>query len=546
MNSRVQPNQLVRAIYSPISAGPDYYGIIDEYGNLSMVGNNNSYQLGNGTTILSKVPAPLYFPSKVVSISCGYISVGAVTADGKVYLWGGIARQISIDDIEPIKRPQLVNHLQNKFAVKIIVSSASYYNYSVIFRDETAYVKMLVRNGKKGTFVGNMINISPGIIDITVEFWAVYILTKDGKIYTSGEPSLPINSKYLTKRQKLSIHIGIDNISADTTLNPVLIPFDKMAHQIASGINGLSVLTTEGELFVMNSYGNDGPNTVYMLDAMSNMSPPEGEKKLPNLKTALRKSKPRRINISDKIISISSRFNKAAAITEDGKLYMWRYSLADGAVFNKPNVKFKNGQATIKRAMIFKPVQVDIGGKVKYLAAGGEFSIAVTEDRVVNYWGTDRFKQPAEIKDAWYKNCTNPKSYTTLEKWEQDTDYIQIYNRNIRTGELSEKPVCYERASIIRAMETQVFANWVTLPDKTLNVMGYGGGPGKKRFYKTFLYYVDYTSYILLKDPTIREYIRELKYPNQRIGNLEGSFGIGENHGQSPGFDIYSLKPKNL
>ncbi len=189
---------------------------------------------------------------------------------------------------------------------------------------------------------------------------------------------------------------------------------------------------------------------------------------------------------------------------------------------------------------------VDIGGKVKYLAAGGEFSIAVTEDRVVNYWGTDRFKQPAEIKDAWYKNCTNPKSYTTLEKWEQDTDYIQIYNRNIRTGELSEKPVCYERASIIRAMETQVFANWVTLPDKTLNVMGYGGGPGKKRFYKTFLYYVDYTSYILLKDPTIREYIRELKYPNQRIGNLEGSFGIGENHGQSPGFDIYSLKPKNL
>ena len=552
---RLLPGQSVQVIDSPISAGSDHYGIIDRYGNLSMVGNNDEYQLGNGTTILSTVPSPLSFPSKVVSISCGEETTGAVTADGKVYLWGRIEGQIldlpggqtkMSSNRKPIRRPQLINRLKDRFAVKIALSSTSNYNYGIIFRDGTAYVKMVVRDGEDLPLVAAVIKVSSGIVDIVLDFWAVYILTKDGKIYTSGEPYLPTNSKYLTTDQKSSIHIGIDNIGTNTALNPVLIPFDKMAHQIAAGKKGLSVLTTDGELFIMNSYGNDGPNTVYMLDAMNTMSSPswEEDEKIPDLQTALRESKPQKISIPGKIVSISSRFGKVAAVTKDGRLYMWGSSLADGSVLNMTNIKFRKRRARRKHVSIKKPIQVDIGGKVKYLSVGENFSIAVTEDRVVNYWGFDDLKQPAVIKNRWYKNCTNSESYVTLEEWEQQTDYIQIYSRNQITGELSGKPVCYKRASMVRAMETQVFADWVPYPGRTLNEIGRGGGPGKKRFYKTILYYIDYSSYLLLKDPTIREYVRELKYRGQRIGNLDGSFGIGQNHGQSPGFDIYLLKPK--
>ncbi len=559
MNSIVQPKQLVQATYSPISAGESHYGVIDENGNLSMIGNNDEYQLGNGTTLLSKVPVPLYFPSKVVSISCGHDSTGAVTEDGKVYLWGstgeglgesGTKYPIKSGKTYPIKKPTLAIHLEDKFAVKIVINPTSNYGYGVIFRDGSAYVKMVVYIGNSYKEINNIINVGSGIIDISLFYRTAYFLTKEGKIYTSGHTHLPFNSKYVPFRDKNAINIGLGNLDGEPTLNPGLIPFRKIVRQMSRGRKGLMALTTEGELFTMNSYGDEGPNTVHILDTMSIGPEPEGlegKTGLLDLSTALEKSKPQKIPIPDKIRLFSSNIYRDAVIVEDGRLYMWgvEFSSSGTVIPNLSNVKFRKERATRKMVMIENPIQVDIGGKVKYVDTGRIFAIAVAEDRVVNYWGTNDLKQPAIIKDRWYKNCANPESYVTREEWEQETDYIQIYSRNLRTGELSENPVCYERKSMIRAIETQVFADWVPMHGRTLDVIGHGGGPGKKRFYKTILlYYIDYSSYLLLKDPSIREYIRELKHQNQRIGNLNGTFGIGQNHGQSPGFDIYSLKPK--
>nr|QBK90960.1 MAG: uncharacterized protein LCPAC201_02610 [Pithovirus LCPAC201] len=156
------------------------------------------------------------------------------------------------------------------------------------------------------------------------------------------------------------------------------------------------------------------------------------------------------------------------------------------------------------------------------------------------------------LKEIWYKNCANSESYVTLEGWEQNTDYIQIYSRNRRTGELNEKPVCYDRQTMINFMETKVFADWVPSPDynspgqfQTIDDRGHGGEPGKKRYYGTILsYYIDQASYRHLKDLTIRKYIKEPRLLNQRIGNLRGQFGISQHHGQLPGFTIYSLRAK--
>ncbi len=543
MNPIVQPisKQLVQAIYSPISAGENHYGAIDEYGILWMVGSNDEYQLGNGVTRLSKIPFPLRIKSKVISVSCGRNSTGAVTEDGKTYLWGRTNKN-------PIKRPELATDLKDKFAVKIEMNPTFNYGYAVIFRNGSAYVKMLINEGYEE--LNDTVNISPGIIDISLHYLSVFFLTNDGKIYTSGRAILPHNTKYVSTKVKANINIGLDNLGGKSTLNPVLIPFGKIAKQISRSKDGLMVLTTEGELFTMNSYGEEGPNTVYMLDAVSIGSGPEnweGEIGLLDLQTALVKSKPQKIVIPGKVSFFSSNIYRNTIVTENGGLYMWGIEFNSGGkvIPNRSEVRFDKRMATAKMTHIKTPIQVDVGSKVRYAVTGAHFGIAVTEDRVVNYWGTDRFTKSAIIKEEWYKNCTNDKSYITLDEWDQHTDYIQIYDRD-RTGKLSNKPVCYDRKSMVKVLEMQVFADWVPHSGKTLDISGHGGGPGKERFYKTILlYYIDHTSYLLLKNPSIREYIKELKNPDQRIGNLEGSFGIGKHHGQSPGLAIYSLKPKN-
>ncbi len=336
MNSIVRPKQLVEAIYSPISAGESHYGTIDERGILWMVGANDKYQLGNGTTLLSKVPYPLRIKSKVISVSCGGESTGAVTEDGKTYIWGRTYSELEKpEEILPIERPKLVSHLEDKFAVKITMDSFLYYGYGVIFRDGSAYVKM--SGGLHRGWINSTVNISPGIIDIILYHASVYFLTSDGKIYTSGLALLPRSNKYVSGIRRSNVSLGIDEINGKSILNPILIPFRKIAKQISRGNENLIVLTSEGELFTMNSYGEDGHNAVYMLDAIGiepASLPPESvswlksekhilSKVLPNLDTALEMSKPQKINIPDKIRFLSSNSHKTSVVTENGELYMW-------------------------------------------------------------------------------------------------------------------------------------------------------------------------------------------------------------------------------
>ncbi len=548
MNSIVQPKQLVQAIYSPISAGESHYGTIDERGVLWMVGANDKYQLGNGTTLLSKVPVPIYFPSKVVSISCGYNSTGAVTEDGKTYLWGSTSGDLVGSRYSPpIKRPELVTDLKYKFAIKILINPTSNYGYSVIFRDGTAYIKMLVNEGISE--LNDTANISPGIIDVSLDYLSAYFLTRDGKIYTSGKAILPHNSKYVSDEVKGNINIGLNNLDGNPTLNPVLIPFGKIAQQISRSEDSLIVLTTEGELFLMNSYGEEGPNTVHMLDAVSIRSKPkywEGNFELPDLQTALIKSKPQKILIPGKISFFSSNLIRSTAVTENGELYMWgiEYNSGSKVIPSLSDVKFGERTTVTIMTRTENPIQVDVGSKVRYAVTGVYFGIAVTEDRIVNYWGTDRFKQPSVIKDEWYTNCTNQESYFTFDEWNKHTDYIKIYNFNERTGNLPLKSECYIREKFIEYAKANVFADWIPYSDTTFDESGEDGKLGKRRFYKTFFNYIDHPSYLLLQDQSIREYIKKLKYPNQRIVNLKESIETGKNYGQLPGFDIYSLTPK--
>ncbi len=559
--------QFVQPINSPISAGNNHYGIIDENGNLSMVGKNNHGQLGDGSFTLSRVPVPIRFPSKVVSISCGWDFTGVVTEEGKAYLWGWTGWSTwMLDTQEIVNKPRWLDHLKDKFAVKISINPTDSNGYGVIFRDGSAYVKMTAMDEFERTVVINQtLTISPGIIDLKMNHQSIYILTKDGKIYTSGLPDFPRSSKHVQKMNIREIRLGFKKAIRPFILDPFLITFKKTVQQISLGgragmtiddpnikyylrsFEGLNVLTTEGELFTLNSYGDNGPDAVRMLDAW-------GDENELDLETALRESKPQKILIPGKIAHISNLGGTAAVITEDRKLYMWGINTED-RIIAKGTVVSGVGGYNLREKEIPKPIQLKIGSKVRYVSIGGEFTIAVTEDGLVNYWGTDDLKPRAEIKPNWYKNCANTESYVTLEDWKDNPviDYIQIYDKDT-LGQVTKKPVCYDREGMIKMMETQVFADWVPSPyydspgqftmSAVIDDNGHGGEPGKKRYYKTILYYVDQASYYLLKDLTIREYIKEPQLLNQRIGNLRGQFGVGQHHGQLPGFTIYSLRAK--
>ena len=86
---------IIRVINSPIFSGYDYYGIIDDQGDLYMAGNNENGQLGNGTFDSSKILEKVLLESKVISAdttgNAKLKFIGAVTTEGEVYIWGAIS-----------------------------------------------------------------------------------------------------------------------------------------------------------------------------------------------------------------------------------------------------------------------------------------------------------------------------------------------------------------------------------------------------------------------------------------------------------------------
>jgi alpha-tubulin suppressor-like RCC1 family protein len=72
---------------SIISVGRWNYAVIIR-GDLYMAGGNVWGQLGTGNFKDQEDLVQISLPSKVINISCGTDFTGAVTVDGKVFLWG--------------------------------------------------------------------------------------------------------------------------------------------------------------------------------------------------------------------------------------------------------------------------------------------------------------------------------------------------------------------------------------------------------------------------------------------------------------------------
>ena len=93
---------------------------------------------------------------------------------------------------------------------------------------------------------------------------------------------------------------------------------------------------------------------------------------------------PWRLTSLPKISYISSANEVSAAVTTDGRLYVWGRNKIINIVSNFQEGDQRFSQAEGLRTAI-APVEMEIGSKVNYIALGNLFTIASTVDGIVNY-----------------------------------------------------------------------------------------------------------------------------------------------------------------
>ncbi len=324
-------------INSPISAGGISCGVIDQKGNLYMTGMRNMLGIGLQSQMghYSRGHHFVTFPSKVVSISVGRLTVGAVTADGRAYLWGYDEIDIfcSNNKSRIIYSPEKIKLPKNKKAIKIEVSQLG---YIILLEDSSVYLRIYRNN--KIDFQG-LLNIKA--VDVSIG-WRIYtIITKDHKLYTGGD-------------------IFINKSNDNNELIPLEFP-EPVRSAIATD-RPIMVLSTIGNVYILD-------NMVGILNAIHGGISPELVK-LPEL-----------------IVQISAGGGTFAALSKTGKLYMWGNNSHNKISSDKQNLAIL-GQSEYS----YCPDEISFGTPINFVSVGNNFSIAVSNDGVVNYWGNPKWK----------------------------------------------------------------------------------------------------------------------------------------------------------
>ena len=111
-----------------------------------------------------------------------------------------------------------------------------------------------------------------------------------------------------------------------------------------------------------------------------------------------------------------------------------------------------------------------------------------------------------------------------------------------------QKGICYLKKDLLKLLNTKTpLALWVKRHDAlSIDVSGHGGQPSLDPRDRVYILPADGTvinqaGFELLNQSTSQKFQLAPILENQRIGNLRGSFGESQHHGQLPGFTIYDL-----
>ena len=91
------------------------------------------------------------------------------------------------------------------------------------------------------------------------------------------------------------------------------------------------------------------------------------------------------------IESVSAGYSNAAAITKNGTVYVWGSNIANSLVDEIEEEKLiSSGKIVLRgynKRIILRPLELKLKSKIKSISLGSTFTIALTEDGVLNYWG---------------------------------------------------------------------------------------------------------------------------------------------------------------
>ena len=337
--------RFLSGMYHPISAGRGVYGIIDQKGDLYMSGPVGLLGIGRKyrTGVISKIPRLVKFSSKVVSISVNGLVSGAVTKDGKAYVWGINGDGVFGFQDKSARLPREIT-LPTK-AIKIEVSRMG---YIILLEDSSVYLRKVRSTLTRIISFQGLLDVKA--VDVSIG-WKIYsIITKSNKVLLGGY-----------------IFLGRSKIKYNDKLIPII--FTKPVKSFIAARRATMILTTAGEVYIIHYIGH--------LVAI----PENIHSKLIQL--------PELIRLPELIVQISASSGTFAALSESGKLYMWG-SNTHNRISNDNQSFTITGQHKIETAL--EPVEISLGLPINYVSVGITFTIAVTNDGMVNYWGDPKFQ----------------------------------------------------------------------------------------------------------------------------------------------------------
>ena len=155
---------------------------------------------------------------------------------------------------------------------------------------------------------------------------------------------------------------------------------------------------------------------------------------------------------------------------------------------------------------------------------------------LINRWSKLQVKK--EKKEVYDFGCSNIVDYITQKKWKKEPD---IKLEFIDPGKKSYT-LCFKLRTLKDWMRNKenYFAHWIQNPAASVSMTNTGvcGMPNEEQIY---LKLPDGTTFIENSLLNIKDPIGVKVESNVRIGNLRGSLGVSNLHGQLPGYSVYRI-----
>ncbi len=285
-----------------------------------------------------------------------------ITIEGEVYIWGAIDNILK--DATTTNLPWKLN-LSGK-AVKFIGTKYQK-SYAIIMEDGSIYVKRFVDE----EIINIRLDSGRKIVDAIL-----------------SDKSLHINEiEYISYLYVLDNHGDVHFFYTDTRVpsnerHKVKMDFPDRIKQLSGGNTGVA-LSVKGEVYTW------GKNDQAQLGIQNDQSE----------EFVFITGKVYKVNLPISIESISGGYKNVAVVTKNGTVYAWgagrnnniigydeKYKLADSISDDLRNLR------TLVQMGIFPfPIEIKLTSKVRFISLGDTLSIAVTEDGMVNYWGSYRW-----------------------------------------------------------------------------------------------------------------------------------------------------------